>query len=159
MNLVKKFFQSIFEYFILFFIYGGVYFIIECVYKGALSDYRMFMLGGIIGCLIGLINNIFTFDTDILLQGLFGALTATLAEAVLGDQWNIVGGMGIWDYSALPFSAVNGQVNLMFFAAWIFLSIICVVIDDMINYRILKNQPAPYYKLFGKTIFRMKSHV
>ena len=34
---MKKFFQSIFEYFILFFIYGGVYFIIECVIGGLLG--------------------------------------------------------------------------------------------------------------------------
>ncbi len=81
---MKKFLQHVFEYLILFFIYGGIYFIIECIYKNKISDYRMFILGVTIGCLIGLVNNIFTFDTDILLQGLFGALVTTLIEAVLG---------------------------------------------------------------------------
>lgn len=153
---MKKFLQHVFEYLILFFIYGGIYFIIECIYKNKISDYRMFILGGTIGCLIGLVNNIFTFDTDILLQGLFGALVTTLLEAVLGYQWNVIEGLAIWNYKRIPFSAVEGQVNLIFFILWIFLSLFCVFTDDLINYYILKYKPIPYYKLFGKTIFRFK---
>lgn len=153
---MRKFLQAVFEYVILFFIYGGIYFFIECIYKWKISDYRMFLLGGIIGCLIGLVNNIFTFDTDILLQGIYGALMTTLVEAVFGYQWNIVEGLEIWDYSTLPLSGVSGQINLFFFIAWIFLSLVCVLTDDLINYYVLKNQPPPYYKLFGKVIFKLR---
>ena len=153
---MNKLFKIIFEYVVLFFVYGIIYFIIETIYKGRATDYRMFILGGLIGCSIGLLNNIFTYDTDILLQGLVGAIIVTLSEAILGYQWNIIEGLKIWDYTNLPCSAIDGQVNLFFFIAWFFLSIVCVILDDVINRYIFKSNEQPYYKLFGKTIIKLK---
>ena len=41
--------KRIIKYSTLFIVYGLIYFIIECLYKGKLSDWRMFVLAGFIG--------------------------------------------------------------------------------------------------------------
>ena len=114
--------------------------------------------GGVLGVAVGLINCIFTYETDLVLQGLMGSLIATLSEAIGGYYWNIEQGLGIWDYSALPFSAVDGQVNLFFSIAWFLLSIFVVFLDDAIDYYYVKHdgQKPPYYKIFGYKIFQFK---
>ena len=92
---MKKLSKTLSEYVILFFVYAIIYFVIETVWKHQLTDYRMFILGGFIGVMIGLLNNIFTYETDLLLQGYTGMITVCLIEAVFGYQWNIVQGLGI----------------------------------------------------------------
>lgn len=155
---MRKIKEYVEEYAFLFLLYGGIYFIIECLWKHAISDWRMAVLGGVMGILIGLLNCFFTYNTDIFLQGIVGSLMVTLAEAVGGYQWNIVEGLGIWDYSALPLSGVNGQVNLFFSIGWFFLSLVCIFLDDAIDYYIVKHegQEPPYYVLFGHKLFQMK---
>ena len=59
---------------------------IQAICEGKITDIRMAILGGILGCLIGALNNVFTFDSDFLLQGIVGTLLITLSEAVLGYQ-------------------------------------------------------------------------
>ena len=112
-------------------IFGGIYFFIECLWKGHLTDWRMFVLAAVIGVLIGSINEFFTYETDLILQCIVGMLIALLCECIGGYQWNIVEGLAIWDYSTLPFSAVGGQINLFFAMAWMFLSGVCIILDDM----------------------------
>lgn len=146
---MKKLSKILSEYVILFLVYAAIYFLIETAWKGQFADYRMFILGGVLGVLIGLLNNIFTYDTDLLLQGYTGMITVCLAEAVFGYKWNVLQGLDIWDYAELPFSAVAGQVNLFFAAAWFFLSIICIFLDDYIWYRFFGHEK-PYYRILGK---------
>lgn len=146
---MKKLSKILAEYVILFLVYAAIYFLIETAWKGQLTDYRMFILGGALGVLIGLLNNIFTYDTDLLLQGYVGMITVCLAEAVFGYEWNVLQGLDIWDYAELPFSAVAGQVNLFFAVAWFFLSIICIFLDDFIWYRLFGREK-PYYRILGK---------
>ena len=114
--------KYILRYSLLFSVYGFIYFVIECIYKGKISDWRMFVLAGFIGVVIGLVNNLFSYDTDFILQCLFGALVATLSEAIGGYYWNIECGLHIWDYSSLPLSFVGVQVNFFFSIIWMFLS-------------------------------------
>ena len=64
---MKRLIKGLSEYVILFLAYAAIYFMIETVWKGQPADYRMFILGGVLGVLIGLLNNIFTYDTDLLL--------------------------------------------------------------------------------------------
>lgn len=133
-------------------LYGFVYFLIECIYKGKLSDWRMFVLAGFIGIVIGLINNLFETNTDFVLQCIVGMLIATLSEAVGGYYWNIQCGLYIWDYSALPLSFVGGQINLFFMIAWLFLSGVCIVLDDFLRWK-LYGEEKPQYYVHGKRIF------
>lgn len=152
---MKRIFVELIKNILLFVIYGLLYFIIETIYKGHLTDYRMFILGGLIGFIVGIINNAFSFDTDFLLQGMIGAISITLLEAVFGYQWNVIEHLGIWDYSNMLFSGVAGQVCLEFsIFTWIPLSLICIILDDSIRYYIYKEE-RPYYKIFGKKIFEI----
>ena len=107
--------RKLIKYSILFIIYGTIYFVIECIYKGKLTDWRMFILAGFIGIAIGLINNLFEMNTDFILQCFVGSMIATLSEAVGGYYWNIENNLGIWNYSSLPLSFVGGQINLFFY--------------------------------------------
>ena len=117
----------------------------------------MAILGGFLGLFIGIINNAFSFETDLILQGIIGSLSITLSEAVFGYQWNIIENLKIWDYSSLMFSGVGGQVSLIFsLFVWIPLSIFCVLLDDFINYYIMKIDPCPYYKINNKVFLRFK---
>lgn len=143
-NIIKIFFK----YIILFVSFGGLYFIIESLYKGHITDYRMFIMAGIIGILIGLVNNLFSFETNFILQCLFGTLIALLGECICGYQWNIVQNLGLWDYSSLPFSFANNQINLFFGFAWLILSAVCIVLDDFLRWKLF-NEEFPHYTLKG----------
>lgn len=147
--------KNIIRYPFLFCIYGGIYFVIECIYKCKLSDWRMFVLAGFIGIFIGLINNLFEYNTDFILQCIIGTLIATLSEAIGGYYWNIQHGLRIWDYSTLPFSFVGGQVNLFFSLAWMLLSGIVIVLDDVLRWK-LCNQRKPAYYIHGKCVYKFK---
>ena len=154
---MKEYFKELSRYLILFCCYGIIYYIIESIYKHHFTNYRMAILGGFLGLFIGIINNAFSFETDLILQGIIGSLSITLSEAVFGYQWNIIENLKIWDYSSLMFSGVGGQVSLIFsLFVWIPLSVSCVLLDDFINYYIMKINPCPYYKIFGKVFLRFK---
>ena len=146
--------KTFIKYITLYIIYGGIYFAIECIYKQKLSDWRMFALAGFIGIAIGLINNMFTFYTDFILQCIVGMLIATLSEAIGGYYWNIQCGLNIWDYSSLPFTFVGGQINLFFMNAWMFLSGVCIVVDDILRWKLYKEELPKYY-IHGKLIYDM----
>ena len=64
---MKNIVLLILKYFLLFSVYGVIYFIIESLYKGHFTNPIMFMTGGIIGLLIGLINNLFDMDKNMYL--------------------------------------------------------------------------------------------
>lgn len=102
-------------------------------------------MAGCLGVLIGLINNLFSFETSFILQCLVGTLMATLCEAIFGYQWNIIEGLNIWNYSTLPFSFVGNQINLFFSMAWMGLSGVCIMLDDWIRYKFF-NEEKPHYK-------------
>lgn len=144
--------KMIAKYASLFITYGTIYFIIECIYKGKISDWRMFVLAGFIGIVIGLINNLFEMNTDFVLQCTVGMLIATLSEAIGGYYWNIQCGMHIWDYSALPLSFVGGQINVFFMFAWMFLSGVVIILDDILRWK-LYGEEKPSYYIHGKRIY------
>ena len=156
-NKGDDFIKSINRYMALFCFYGAIYFIIESIYKHHITNYRMAILGGILGIFIGVINNAFSFETDLILQGMIGSLLITLSEAIFGYQWNIVENLKIWDYFSLIFSGVGGQVCLVFtLFVWFPMSIVCILLDDYINYYILKIEPCPYYIIFGHKFLQFK---
>lgn len=151
LSILNNKLKYIIESTILILLYGTVYFLIECIWKQSISDWRMFILGGVMGFLIGLQNNIFTYDTDFLYQMIVGSLMVTLCEAVLGYQWNTIEGLNIWDYSNTIIYGVDGNVSLFFsLFAWTTLSGIVIILDDYIWYYIFKNGEEPYYIVFGK---------
>ena len=147
--------KDIAKYSVLFLMYGSIYFLIESIYKGHLTHPLMFVVGGILGVLIGMINNLFNMDTDFILQCSVGMMIVLLAECIVGYQANIVCQQMIWDYSKVPLNFVGGQICVPFAIAWFILSGICIVLDDYLRYRIF-DEEKPYYVIGNKMIKRSK---
>lgn len=130
------------ESLILFLIYGVAYYLIEVAFRGH-SDLAMFVVGGVCGVAIGLINEVFTYETSLIVQGLIGMMIVTSIEFITGYILNVRMGLGIWDYSSLPFN-IMGQVCLLFSCYWFLLSILVVVIDDFLRERLFGERREHY---------------
>ena len=122
---------------ILFLIYGFMYYIIEVLYRGY-SHWSMFILGGLCGVVIGLLNER-NKDISIWKQGLYGAIIVTILEFIIGYIVNILLGWNIWDYSDVPFNFL-GQICLPFTIIWFILSIVCVYLDDILREKLFKSE-------------------
>lgn len=134
-------------------VFGAIYFVLESLWKGHPTDWRMFVLSALIGLMMGLINDVFPRDTDLRLQCFVGLMIALLAECICGYQWNIIEGLGLWNYSNPPLSylsAVGGQINIIFAAMWYGLSFVCILLDDCMCYYLGHHGERPYYKVGDK---------
>jgi len=137
--------MKLFKYFFLWLIGGLVYYYIEILYRGH-SHWTMFCLGGICFICMGIFNEIWSWDTPLWKQMLFGGITTTLFEFVVGCLVNLCLDWNVWDYSHLPFN-ILGQVSLVFTFIWCGLSLIGIILDDWIRY-IIFNEEKPKYRLF-----------
>lgn len=70
---------------------------------------------------------------------------AEVVEFITGLVVNIWLGLGVWDYSNMPFNLL-GQICLPFAFAWVALSAIAIVLDDYLRYWIF-GEEKPRYKL------------
>ena len=95
----------------------------------------MFFVGGLCGVLIGLINDN-TPDIPLFYQCILGTTIVTLIEFISGCYLNIYLGLGVWDYSHVPFNFL-GQVCLPFSIIWMFLSIPVIYLDDYLKNKLL----------------------
>ena len=123
--------------FIIFIIFGLMYITIELLYRGH-THYSMFIVGGICGVLIGLINDN-TPDMPLLPQCVLGAVIITVMELLTGLFLNVYLGLNIWDYSNQPFNFM-GQICPQFCIRWCILSILVIRIDDWLKEKVLKRR-------------------
>lgn len=130
---------------VLLIIGGAVYFFIEIAYRGY-SHWTMALIGGVMFLLIGGINEFYTCDMPLTLQGLIGALAITEVELVAGIILNCWLGLSIWDYTDVPLNFM-GQICLPFSVAWFFLAIAAVILDDYLRWKFFKEEK-PHYSLF-----------
>lgn len=82
-------------------------------------------------------------DTPIWLQAIIGSCIVTTGEFVSGCILNLWLGLGIWDYSNMPFN-ILGQICLPFSLLWVVLSACAIVIDDYERYWFFEEEK-PYY--------------
>ena len=123
--------------FIIFIIFGLMYVTIELLYRGH-THYSMFIVGGICGVLIGLINDN-TPDMPLLPQCVLGAVIITAIELLTGLFLNVYLGLNVWDYSNQPFNFM-GQICPQFCIIWCILSILVIRIDDWLKEKVLKRR-------------------
>lgn len=128
----------------LFFVGGGIYIMMEVLYRGW-SHWSMFFLGGACFLCLGRINRILPKTAPLLLQMLIGAILITVLELAAGLVVNIGLGWNIWDYSQKPFNFL-GQVCLTTSIGWYFLSAAGIVFDDYLRYWLFGREK-PQYKL------------
>ena len=122
-----------------------VYMSLEILWRGY-THWTMGVLGGICFICLGLINEILSWETPLVLQMFIGSIIITVLEFITGCIVNLWLGWNVWDYSHLPLNLL-GQICLPFSILWYFISAIGIVIDDYIRY-IYFDEEYPRYKLF-----------
>lgn len=142
---MDKWIKIALKHLILLLVGSITYVCIEYAYRGY-SHWTMAILGGICFVAIGLINELFSWETPFCKQCVIGAIIVTVLEYITGCIVNIWLGWEVWDYTNLPFS-LHGQINLFFSIAWIFLSALAIVVDDWLRFILFKEEE-PNYKLF-----------
>ncbi len=123
---------------------GGIYILMEVVYRGY-SHWTMFLLGGLCFLALGYINRFLPWKTPLLLQMLIGTIIITALELITGYIVNINLGWHVWDYSNVPLN-FYGQICLPASVGWYFLSAVGIVLDDYFRYWLF-GEDKPRYKL------------
>lgn len=140
-----KVIRSVVENLVLLEIGGGLYLLIELLFRGY-SHWTMFFVGGLCFLLVGWINEFIPWKVALWKQMLLGGFLITLVEFLSGCLLNLFLGLNIWDYSDLPLNLL-GQICLPFSLIWVGLSLVAIVLDDLIRWLVFKEEK-PHYKLF-----------
>ncbi|MGN0298115.1 MAG: hypothetical protein ACI4C1_02830 [Lachnospiraceae bacterium] len=122
------------QFFILFFIGGIIYCLIEWLWRGY-SHFSMFFMGGICFFLCGSVNEgMGRRDMALGKQAFLCMILITFAELIAGIILNLWLKLDIWDYSNLPFN-YKGQICLTYSLLWYLLSIPAICLDDWIRWK------------------------
>ena len=125
--------KNIKKYAVFFAIGGAGYAVIELLWRGR-THWTMVIAGGICFIIFSIIAEKFK-DKSLLLKATLAALVVTAVELIFGIIFNMLLGMGIWDYSNVPFNFL-GQICLLFTLLWGGLSILFLPIADVLNRKI-----------------------
>lgn len=136
--------KELIKNFILFLIGGITYIGVEYMYRGY-SHWSMFILGGLCFCLIGGINEYFSWDLALTSQMMISSAIITSLEFIFGIILNKVFMLNVWNYEDMPYN-LCGEICLIFSIAWFFLSLVGIVLDDYIRYFLFKEEK-PHYKI------------
>lgn len=131
------------KYAFLFWFGGSTYCTLEVLWRGY-SHWTMLLLAGFLFVVIGLLNEIWSWDTHLTLQATVATLIATVAEFICGVIVNVFLGWNVWDYSNLPGNFM-GQICPQFTVLWFFISIIAIVLDDCIRWKFFYEEK-PHYR-------------
>lgn len=145
---------SILSNIVLFAVGFCAYITMEVIFRGY-SFPLMGICGGLAMVIIDKINNKISWNIDLLIQGILGAILITLFEFIIGELY--LSGIlpQMWDYSNVAMN-YKGIICLPFSCLWIVISILAALLADAINYYVFNEDPLPYYKLFGKVIIQYK---
>ena len=121
-----------------------IYMSLEILWRGY-THWTMGILGGICFICLGLINELLSWETPLVLQMLIGSTIITILEFITGCIVNLWLGWNVWDYSELPYNLL-GQISLFSSIGWIGLSLVGIVLDDFIRWKWF-NEEKPRYKL------------
>lgn len=125
---------------------GGVlYGLVEILFRGYTHP-SMLLLGGICFVLIGEINEVYPWEMPLISQMFISMIIVTTLEFIFGVVLNIFLGLGVWDYSQLPYN-LCGQICLLFSIGWFFLSAVAIILDDCLRY-MLFGEEKPRYNIF-----------
>lgn len=123
---------------------GGLgYMALELLWRGWTHG-SMFLLGGLCFVLIGNLDRLYQ-GMPLLFQSVLGAGIITLLELLTGLVLNVWLGLGVWDYSSLPYSFL-GQISMTYFFLWIFVALGAVFLEDGLR-RGLFGERRPHYRV------------
>ena len=139
---MKQYLKLLIKYLFLFLFGGIVYAGIEIGFRG-----YTYLLMGIVGAiafvLIGMINEVMSWDTPIPLQAILGSLIVTFLELVVGAAL-LQHGIRMWDYSD-QWMNYKGVICPLFSLAWCFISVLAIIVDDYLRYWFF-DEEKPKYK-------------
>ncbi len=115
----------------------------------------MGICGGVILMILDYINERFSWDMDLILQGITGSCAITLFELIIGILFISFDLPKMWDYSGIPFNFL-GVICLPYSLLWIIISIAGIFLSDAINYYAFNKLPVPYYKILGKKVIQFE---
>lgn len=122
---------------LIWFLLGAFYYALEGIWripKGGYANIAMLAVGGLCGLLVGGINQIPKFyNMKVIYQSLIGTVMTLLVEFLSGLVLNVWLGLGIWDYSNMPFN-ILGQVCLPFALLWLLVMPLAIWLEDRIRY-------------------------
>ena len=131
------------KYGFLFWFGGSFYITLEVLYRGY-SHWSMSVLAGLVFIAIGLLNRVWSWEIDLILQILVGTVIATIGEFVTGCIVNLWLGWSIWDYSNLSYNLL-GQICPQFIALWIPIVVVAIILDDIIRWKFFNEEKPHYY--------------
>lgn len=138
MRMLLNIFKSIF----LFMFGGGIYCLIEMLFRGH-THFTMIFVGGVCFLMCGMLNEVIHWEMPIPEQMLICAVNITAVELIAGMILNVWLSLNVWDYSNMPLN-IMGQICLPFSVAWYFLSAVGIIMDDYLRYWIF-NEEKPHY--------------
>lgn len=141
-NKKAHFTTKVFKYLFLFLLGGFTYFYIEILFRGY-SHFSMIICGGLAFVLCGAINQVAPIRISLITQMILSACIITLLEFITGYIVNIQLGWGVWDYSELPYN-LYGQICLAYSLIWLVLSLICILADDFIRWKLFDEEKMSY---------------
>jgi len=140
--------KTTFRMVVMFLIGFCSYITIEVLYRG-FSYPLMGCMGGIVFILIDQINEIYSWDIELLWQSVLGGIYATALEFVFGLVDRYVLYQHMWDYSH-EFGNVLGIICVKFSIYWCFLALLAVFVADFVNYCMYRHSQIPYYIIAGR---------
>nr|DAZ14965.1 MAG TPA: Putative ABC-transporter type IV [Caudoviricetes sp.] len=132
------------KYAFLFWFGGATYAALEVLWRGY-SHWTMLLLAGVLFIIVGLLNEIWSWEFKFRYQVLISTGIATILELLTGLIVNIWLKWDIWDYSNVPFNFL-GQICLPYTVLWTLLSAFAIVIDDVIRWKFF-GEEKPHYIL------------
>lgn len=155
MTKQEKITLMLFKYLLIWEIGGIVYYCIEILFRGY-SHVSMYILGGFCLVLIGLLNEIYSFNLYIELQVLIGDIVVVALEFITGLVVNVWLKLDVWDYTDMPFN-IMGQICLPFALVWIPVIFVAILLDDFIRHEIFYEEQPTYRSWIYEKIQKRKA--
>lgn len=138
----------------LFFVGGVSYMLLELIWRQR-THWSMGFLGGLCFVELGLINEILPWDAPLIKQGILGSILVTANELFCGLLVNRLLHWDVWDYSHM-WGNFMGQICILFSFLWIFVSVLAIILDDYIRYKVF-GEEQPRYKIYHYTWIPFKT--
>lgn len=140
------------KYAFLFWFGGSFYVTLEVLCRER-SHWTMLVLAGLVFIAIGLLNQIWGWETGLIKQVLVGTTIATIGEFITGCIVNLWLGWNVWNYSDLKFN-LFGQIAPQFIILWIPISLLAIILDDTIRWKFFNEENPRYW--IGNYCFEFK---
>lgn len=121
---------------------GSTYCALEVIWRGY-SHWTMILLAAVVFICVGLLNELWSWRTSLVVQVLAGTALATVMEFATGCVVNLWLGWAVWDYSDMPGNLL-GQICPQYTALWVPLTLVAILLDDFIRWRFF-DEEKPHY--------------